>query len=556
MNDTKFYHAFETKHRGSRELIKERLKVYLPFLLPLKAVYDASMSLDLGCGRGEWLELMQENGFQPFGVDMDDGMLSECRERKLPVATRDAVSYLKNATVDSYVVVTAFHLVEHLPVQKVHDIISGALRVLKPGGILILETPNPENIRVATTNFYLDPTHVRPIPPLLLEFLAEYHGFARVKVLRLQEPSDISKEGMAIRLMDVLSSVSPDYAIVAQKAAEPQIMGLFDEAFHRNYGISLEEIAGRFDRDVEANLTAIHMNVNELKQKAETVIRHITELNQETKTALKRADALGLQTNRLEDRLASSEVFIGQVETKTETIKLGLTDAIDRLNGLEEGLQAARERAESAEKLAVNIDEQCQSLTTDVNGLKQKTGSLAIVSEEQACRIKTLEAKMDEIIKIRFETQEQYEAKFVELSGQLNALYNSISWRITKPLRTPPVRFLYRQIVRIREQGLVGRTKFIGGKLLKIGAGKCIHFLQARPHLYDTALKWLHRLGVYERARAFYRRYGANENRNAPQAENQPPVPMEFQQLSPRARQIYLQLKDAIERHKNERNKS
>ena len=73
-----FYRAFEDRYRGSRDLIKSRLRVYLPFVEPLKALYSDCIAVDLGCGRGEWLELLKEKGIGAHGVDLDDGMLSAC----------------------------------------------------------------------------------------------------------------------------------------------------------------------------------------------------------------------------------------------------------------------------------------------------------------------------------------------------------------------------------------------------------------------------------------------------------------------------------------------
>ena len=92
--------------------------------------------------------------------------------------------------------------------------------MLMPGGLLILETPNPENLVVGTSHFYLDPTHQRPIPPELLSFLPEYYGFAKLKTLRLQERRELSG-GKAPTLFDVLDGVSPDCAVVAQKERNP-----------------------------------------------------------------------------------------------------------------------------------------------------------------------------------------------------------------------------------------------------------------------------------------------------------------------------------------------
>ena len=87
-----FYRAFEERYRGSRELIKGRLAAYLPFVEPLLEAYPSATAIDLGCGRGEWLELLAGSGFKPIGVDLDTGMLEACLERGLPVEQGDALA--------------------------------------------------------------------------------------------------------------------------------------------------------------------------------------------------------------------------------------------------------------------------------------------------------------------------------------------------------------------------------------------------------------------------------------------------------------------------------
>jgi O-antigen chain-terminating methyltransferase len=136
--------------------------------------------------------------------------------------------------------------VEHIDFEELTSVVIESLRVLKPGGLMVLETPNPENIGVATSNFYLDPTHRRPIPPQLLSFLAGHYGFPRVKVLRLQEAAALRTETRPT-LRDVIHGVSPDYAVIAQKAASPEEMQLFDTAFNREYGLPLDTLLQRFD---------------------------------------------------------------------------------------------------------------------------------------------------------------------------------------------------------------------------------------------------------------------------------------------------------------------
>jgi len=244
-----FYRSFEEKHRGSRDLIKPRFEIYLPFILPLKQIDSLPSAIDLGCGRGEWLELLSEHGFDPQGVDLDEGMLEACRDLNLKVEKKDALSALAALPDESIGIVSGFHIAEHLPFDVLRDLVKEALRVLKPGGILILETPNPENIAVGTSAFYLDPTHVKPVPQELLAFIAEYSGFYRVKTVRLQENKELM-DSMEPNLLDVLYGVSPDYAVVAQKIADEETLSYFHTPFSREYGLSLEELSARFDQRI------------------------------------------------------------------------------------------------------------------------------------------------------------------------------------------------------------------------------------------------------------------------------------------------------------------
>lgn len=241
-----FYRAFEERYRGPRELIKERLRAYQPFIGPLAMLYPCAPVLDLGCGRGEWLELMTEVGFAAVGVDLDEGMLAACRERGLHVEIADALSTLRARADASVAMVSAFHLVEHLPYEQVQELVSEALRILLPGGLLILETPNPENLIIGTTNFYLDPSHLRPVPPMLLAFTVEYQGFKRHTTVRLQESAPLG-DTHDVGVIQLLEGVSPDYSVVAQKLAESALATPFDAAFGARYGISLMEMAQQFD---------------------------------------------------------------------------------------------------------------------------------------------------------------------------------------------------------------------------------------------------------------------------------------------------------------------
>jgi SAM-dependent methyltransferase len=248
-DEDRFYRSFEEKYRGSRELIKSRLRFYLPFIEPFRQSQACPKAVDLGCGRGEWLELLGESGFNAQGVDLNGGMLAACHERGLLAEQGDAIGYIKRLPDSSLAIVSGFHVAEHLPFADLLTLVGESSRVLKPGGLLILETPNPENLRVAGTTFYLDPTHQRPLPPDLLKFLAEYYGFARIKIVRLQESVDLCANA-PITLMDVLSGSSADYAVIAQKAGAPDVLANGNKAFSADYGLDIESLAARYDEQL------------------------------------------------------------------------------------------------------------------------------------------------------------------------------------------------------------------------------------------------------------------------------------------------------------------
>lgn len=260
-----FYSCFEHKHRGSRESIKRCLNSYMPFIYPLIDVYQGHNIIDLGCGRGEWLEIMKSLGFNARGVDINEDMISHCRNIGLNVIQGDVIAFLEGIADESVAIVSSFHLVEHVKFDIIKRLVSESFRILKAGGLLIIETPNPENIIVATNNFYLDPTHKSPIPSSLLSFLVEHEGFHRNKILRLQEDKSlISKQD--IQIIDILGGVSPDYSVVAQKKGKLAIVALLDSAFEINYGVGLEELSKKYHRKI-SNLSHAIERLNNLVNK-------------------------------------------------------------------------------------------------------------------------------------------------------------------------------------------------------------------------------------------------------------------------------------------------
>ncbi|MCK5728683.1 MAG: class I SAM-dependent methyltransferase [Methylococcales bacterium] len=251
---TDFYQAFEEKYRGSHQIVQERLRIYFPFIKSLLTLFPHPTAVDLGCGRGEWLGLLNEWNIEAQGVDIDQNMVDLARKKGFKVQNQDAITFLKNLPTNSQFIISGFHIAEHIPFSQLQNLVEEALRVLKPGGLLILETPNPENIIVGTSNFYLDPTHKNPLPPLLLSFLPEYYGFEKIKILRLQEPYFSIKSHEDMTLLDVFSQVSLDYAIVAQKLGANDCMEATEFAFNKDYGLELKKLTNLYDQQIDAKI--------------------------------------------------------------------------------------------------------------------------------------------------------------------------------------------------------------------------------------------------------------------------------------------------------------
>ncbi|HEV7843131.1 MAG TPA: methyltransferase domain-containing protein, partial [Pyrinomonadaceae bacterium] len=183
------YASFEDRFRGSRADIKERFKFYVPLLR--EASIETGI-LDIGCGRGEWLEVLKEEGLEARGVEQNRAMVEQCRERGLDVAPGEAIAYLQGVADDSLRAVTGFHFIEHMPFETLVKLLDEIVRVLKPGGLAIFETPNAENVLVGSHYFYFDPTHRNPLPADMVQFLLESRGLSRVEVIRLH-PADALK---------------------------------------------------------------------------------------------------------------------------------------------------------------------------------------------------------------------------------------------------------------------------------------------------------------------------------------------------------------------------
>jgi len=211
------YLDLENAVRGSTEAIQSKVSAYVPRLQA--SVAGAGLPVfDIGCGRGEWLALLREQGFSARGADVNDAMVGACKRAGLNVAQGDGVATLLSVPANTLGAVTCFHVVEHVPAAYVLSLFEAAYRALAPGGLLIVETPNPENLQVASYSFYLDPTHRHPLPPPLLNFMARRAGFSGIEILRLNPYPQFAEEDDAYApLLRKLLFCGQDYGLVARK---------------------------------------------------------------------------------------------------------------------------------------------------------------------------------------------------------------------------------------------------------------------------------------------------------------------------------------------------
>jgi ubiquinone/menaquinone biosynthesis C-methylase UbiE len=234
-----FYRALEERFHGSGDLTRSRLQEYRRFVEPLSRTLTDLKAVDLGCGRGDFLEFLREIGVDAEGVDLNDAMLAACQEAGLKVTKADALTFLRSLPSESYGLVTAFHTIQNISFGEVRSLISEAFRVLCPGGILILETPSPEDLFSPICLSNLDQTQVKSIAPELLSFLFEYSGFKRMCTVITSEQHNTAKELYGGE--HSFRGMRAEYAVVGQKAGAKALLTVLDKAFDAKQGILLQQ---------------------------------------------------------------------------------------------------------------------------------------------------------------------------------------------------------------------------------------------------------------------------------------------------------------------------
>ena len=222
--DTIDYFDFEDHFRGSQEHIREVLEQYLPFFEGHENVAD------LGCGRGEMCQLLQEKEISYVGVDLYPQFASYCQMRGLNVICGDAIEYLRESK-EKFGGIFAGQVVEHMETDQIVTLIRLAYEHLREGSYAIFETPNPTSLAIYTNAFYIDPSHVKPVHPLTMKYLLEKAGFREVQIRYTEnsrqeggipqflkgEISNYQDFNQAIDYLNRILFGSQDYAVIAKK---------------------------------------------------------------------------------------------------------------------------------------------------------------------------------------------------------------------------------------------------------------------------------------------------------------------------------------------------
>jgi 2-polyprenyl-3-methyl-5-hydroxy-6-metoxy-1,4-benzoquinol methylase len=219
-----FEFALQDHFRGLEGHTAEKLGIWLGTIEGMQTSTGSGTRaawLDIGCGRGEWLAIAAREDRQITGIDSNPASIEYCRLKGWRADRADAIDYLRSLPDASLAVVTAFHVVEHLPMASLLRLVTEVTRTLQPGGLFAVETPNPRNILMGSHHFWNDPTHQRPIPAALLEFVFNYCGLHTVERLQLNPAPP--EERLPYGEIDVIGRMNEhlygprDYGIVGRR---------------------------------------------------------------------------------------------------------------------------------------------------------------------------------------------------------------------------------------------------------------------------------------------------------------------------------------------------
>ena len=370
------YIEFENQFRGSRESILERLDQYRGVLTYIKEEYPRAKALDLGCGRGEWLQKCQQYKLSAQGIDASSSMIKYCKKEGLNACKGNIFKIMPHLKSNCYSLITAFHIIEHLDNDKITKLLIEAERLLKKNGIIIIEMPSIDNIYVSTDSFYLDETHINKIHPKLLIYKLGIHGF---KSTELNYINGEAMEEQTHLMKKLFYNVGQDVSIVAcKKITLPKLRG--------GKGITDSIIKYPEKRQI---ISEIDLN----REKSIKLLNQVSQQIEKESTnremqLLMQADQLQAKINQQADQLqAKINQQADQLQSKINelTIKTELTENM------------LREQIQSIEKsIILRIEKKAYGITEVVIGKAKKIPSKikAKIPNQIKSRIKSIIRKL------------------------------------------------------------------------------------------------------------------------------------------------------------------
>jgi len=440
------YIEFENQFRGSRESILERLDQYKGILAYVKEEYPRAKTLDLGCGRGEWLEKCKQYELSAQGIDASNSMIKYCKEERLNACKGNIFKIMPHLKSNRYSLITAFHIIEHLENDKISKLLIEAERLLKNNGILIIEMPSIDNIYVSTDSFYLDETHINKIHPKLLTYKLGLNGFKSTEINYINGETE---EDQTHLMKQLFYKVGQDVSIVASKKtklptgksgnaitdsiikypAKREIIAEIDLSYENNIKL-LHQVSRKIKEESAKREAQLQLQADQLQLKingqADQLQLKINEQADQLQLKInEQADQLQLKINELSIKLELTEK---ELREKKQTIEKSMILRIER-----KAYRIANNNLENLKKLPSKIKAKIPNRIKIEAKLIIKNLSLKIY-QSKIFRGWTTAAKQRRIIKglrligidwiAQTITQAIYEYKQKETNSNAQNLYN------------------------------------------------------------------------------------------------------------------------------------
>ena len=276
--ESSFYLEFENNFRGSRDQVTNLFSNYDGIIQYILDRDPEPTLLDIGSGRGEWLQKCSERGFKSCGIELNPEMASLCQNLGLDIIQGDAINSLTDIAENTFSIITAFHIIEHMSFDSMNKILIECQRILKKDGLLILETPSIDNLSISSRLFYIDPTHINPINADLLSFTLNKIGYNMVKVFYinggpLQEEDKYS-------LTRILNGVAQDLLLIATKSEKTSLQLDENKDWEKTLKLGLTTIDAcvQFDHQLRKKLLENEETINHLRSRIYSLEKHITAI--------------------------------------------------------------------------------------------------------------------------------------------------------------------------------------------------------------------------------------------------------------------------------------